>query len=90
MEETREIRYHGRLPDFGLSSRGRILRNRLTAIGYRLGRARGGAEWTIYKVWLGADDELRFRTSSLDSIQQWTEQREDEILVRAGCSARKF
>jgi hypothetical protein len=83
MEDVQEIRFPKRLPDFGLSARGRVIRNRLTAIGYRLGRARGGSEWTVSKVWLGAPDELRLRVTSLNGVELWLKKREEQIFAKA-------
>ena len=83
MDKVEEIRFPRRLPDFGLSTRARRLRNRLTAIGYRLGRVRSRTEWAIYKVWFGAVDDLLMRTTSLDGIEEWLVIREQEIIGRA-------
>ena len=68
MKEVREIRYQKRLVDFGLSAKSRRVRNRLSAMGYRLGRAKGGSEWTVFKVWLGGPDQLIMRTTGLSPI----------------------
>ena len=78
-----EIRFQRRLHDFGLSGRGRRLRNRLTAIGYRLARSRSRTEWAIYKVWLGAEDEFQIQTTSLTGIEEWLIKKEEEIIARA-------
>jgi len=83
-----EIRFLRRLPDFGLSKKAKVLRNRLTAMGYRLARARSRTEWSIYKVWLGAEDEFQMQTTSLHGIEAWTVAREEEIFQRADFTAR--
>ena len=83
MDKVEEIRFPRRLPDFGLSVRARRLRNRLTAIGYRLGRVRSRTEWAIYKVWFGAVDDFLMRTTSLDGVEEWLVKREQEIFDRA-------
>ena len=83
MKEVREIRFQKRLPDFGLSAKSRTIRNRLSAMGYRLGRAKGDSEWTVFKVWLGAPDQLILRETGLDPIVAWTKAPEDEIIARA-------
>lgn len=88
MEDVQEIRFPKRLPDFGLSARGRVIRNRLTAIGYRLGRAKGGSEWTVSKVWLGASDELCLRVTSLNGVERWLKKREEEIFAKADLTAQ--
>ena len=83
-----EIRFLRRLPDFGLSKKGKVLRNRLTAMGYRLARARSRTEWAIFKVWLGAEDELLTQVASLDGVEEWTVAREEEIFQMADFTAR--
>ena len=88
MEKIEEIRFPRRLPDFGLSVRARRLRNRLTAIGYRLGRVRSQTEWAIYKVWLGAPDDFLMRSTSLDGVEGWLVKREQEIFDRADLAKR--
>ena len=85
-----EIRFQRRLHDFGLSGRGRRLRNRLTAMGYRLWRDRCRTRWVVYKVWLGAEDDFQMTTPTLDGIEAWTKEREDEIFARADLAKRKF
>jgi len=83
-----EIHFLRRLPDFGLSGKGRRLRNRLTAIGYRLARARSQTEWSIYKVWLGGEDDFQMQTSSLTGIEDWLVEKEQEIIDRADLAPR--
>ena len=94
MEDVQEIRLPKRLPDFGLSARARRLRNRLSAMGYRLWRDRCRKRWEIYRVLLGADDQFQMTTTKLDLIEDWTKKREEEILARADLAlaqqARKF
>ena len=90
MEKIEEIRFRGRLPDFGISHRARRLRNRLTAMGYRLWRDRCRTRWEIYKVWLGAEDDFQMTTPTLDGVEKWTKEREDEIFARADLAQRKF
>ena len=90
MEEKNEIRFRGRMPDFGMSHRARRLRNRLSAMGYRLWRDRCKTRWEIYKVWLGAEDEFQTESTSLDGIERWTVAREEEIIARADLAHRKF
>jgi len=83
-----EIRFLRRLSDFGLSGNAKRLRNRLTAMGYRLARARSRTEWAIFKVWLGAEDELLTQVASLDGVEGWTVAREEEIIQRADFAAK--
>ena len=85
-----EIRFRGRLPDFGISHRARRLRNRLTAMGYRLWRDRCRTRWEIYKVWLGAEDDFRMTTATLDGIEGWTKEQENAIFAQADLANRRF
>ena len=88
MEDVQEIRFPKRLPEFGLSARSRRVRNRLSAIGYPLGRAKRGSEWTVFKVWLGAEDELRLRTTGLAEIEAWVKHLEEGIYAQADLTAQ--
>ena len=94
MEDVQEIRLPKRLPDFGLSGRARRLRNRLSAMGYRLWRDRCRTRWEIYRVLLGAEDQFQMSTTNLDAIHAWTQKREEEIIARADLAhaqeAKKF
>jgi len=65
----RRIRLQGELGDFGLAPQTRILRDRLSHLGYRLGRHRW--YWCIFKSYLGGDDVLVEEFGNLSALKGW-------------------
>ena len=72
----RRIRLPGELCDFGLSPYTRGLRDRLSHLGYRLGRHRW--YWRVYKSFLGGEDVFMQEFGNLSALEGWLKDLEHE------------
>ena len=69
MLHNRRIRLPDELRDFGLSHYGRDIRDRLAALGYRLGRHRW--YWRVFKSYLGGEDVFIQEFGNLSTLSGW-------------------
>lgn len=71
------------IPDIGLCTKGRTLRNRLGAINFRLARGNYGFGWNIYQTsHLDSLGDLIASVTTLSEVQSITETVEGQILAR--------
>jgi hypothetical protein len=77
-----EIRFQKRLVDFGLSPKGRVLRDRMSCVGFRLGRTRHYT-WTIFRTLLGGEDEFIKEVPTLPAVEEWVVEYENRRFARA-------
>ena len=82
----RRIKLRGELCDFGLAPHTRILRDRLSHLGYRLARHRW--YWHVYKSYLGGEDVLVDEFGNLSVLSGWLMDRENEVANQPQVSAK--